>query len=164
MRTCAAPPRALLVRAAAAARVASIISPVRSAAVALHRRTMAVATAAAGAGPTIEHDLTQHRIFAALRDASGGVTAAELTYTLAPPSPGVGGGRPVMDIDHTFVPPAGRGLGLAGKLADAAFAWAAGGGYAVRPTCSYIRETYLPKKKGWAMGAADGVAVPQKLA
>jgi predicted GNAT family acetyltransferase len=57
-----------------------------------------------------------------------------------------------VDITHTFTPPAARGRGLAARLAAAAFAWAAARGAAVRPSCSYISDTYAPAHavgKGW---------------
>ena len=61
----------------------------------------------------------------------------------------------VMDLTHTFCPPSARGKGMAAKLADAAFAWARDHGVAsVRPSCSYIRDSYLPKA-----GAACGFVV-----
>lgn len=55
-----------------------------------------------------------------------------------------------MDITETFVPEAGRGKGLAGKLARAAFEHAKEKGFHVRPTCSYISDTFVPKNPQYA--------------
>jgi predicted GNAT family acetyltransferase len=51
----------------------------------------------------------------------------------------------VMDIYETFVPESHRGKKLGEKLVRAAFALAANRGWAVRPSCSYISDTYLAK-------------------
>ncbi|RYG52398.1 N-acetyltransferase [archaeon] len=56
----------------------------------------------------------------------------------------------VMDITHTYTPPAGRGQGLAGKLTDAAVANAASMGWQVQASCSYVRDNYFPANKGAA--------------
>ena len=55
------------------------------------------------------------------------------------------GGIKCMDLVHTFVPPSGRGLGLAGKLCDAAFEYATANSYRVIPSCTYISGRYLEK-------------------
>ena len=54
---------------------------------------------------------------------------AVLTYVLR-------GDQVVMD--HTLVPPAARGHGVAGRLAEAALRWAAAEGLAVVPQCWYV--------------------------
>lgn len=59
---------------------------------------------------------------------------AFLQYHLAQ----IGDGKTVMDMAHTFVPPSKRGMGLAAKLCDAAFAHAQSRSLPVIPTCSYI--------------------------
>jgi predicted GNAT family acetyltransferase len=46
-----------------------------------------------------------------------------------------------MDMVHTYVPGSKRGLGLAARLCDAAFAHARSHGMRVIPTCSYISVT-----------------------
>lgn len=51
----------------------------------------------------------------------------------------------VMDIYHTFVPPTLRGRNLGGVLCDAAFAHAKREGWKVRPSCSYVSQSYVPK-------------------
>ena len=43
----------------------------------------------------------------------------------------------VMTIRHTEVPQALGGRGIASQLVGAAFAWARGQGYKVRPACEY---------------------------
>jgi uncharacterized protein len=59
---------------------------------------------------------------------------AFLQYHLAQ----LGEGKTVMDMAHTFVPVSKRGMGLAAKLCDAAFAHAQSRSLPVIPTCSYI--------------------------
>jgi hypothetical protein len=49
-----------------------------------------------------------------------------------------------MDMVHTYVPGSKRGLGLAARLCDAAFAHARSHGMRVIPTCSYISVTSSP--------------------
>lgn len=65
----------------------------------------------------------------------------------------------------TYTAPSARGKGVAGKLADAAFTFAREHGYAVRPTCSYIADAYIPGGKGaaasFAMDAGSGLALPK---
>jgi len=43
----------------------------------------------------------------------------------------------VLDITHTYTPPALRGRELAARLTEAAFAFARENGLRVMPTCSY---------------------------
>ena len=59
-------------------------------------------------------------------------------------------GRDVIDLAHTFVPPAGRGKGLAGKLCRSAFAHAKAEGFLVRPTCSYVSDTFIKRHPEFA--------------
>ncbi|WOL11164.1 hypothetical protein Cni_G19925 [Canna indica] len=54
-----------------------------------------------------------------------------------------------MDIVHTYVPRSKRGMGLAARLCDAAFAHAQCHSMLVIPTCSYISDTYLPRNPEW---------------
>ena len=49
----------------------------------------------------------------------------------------------VMDMYETVVPPAHRGQGHAKRLVRAAFAVAHAYGYSVRPSCTYISQTFL---------------------
>ena len=51
----------------------------------------------------------------------------------------------VMDLTHTFVPPSGRGKGIAKILCDEAFAFAQQNNVAIRPSCTYLSQTYLVK-------------------
>ena len=44
----------------------------------------------------------------------------------------------VLDITHTYTPPALRGRELAARLTEAAFAFARDNGLRVVPTCSYV--------------------------
>lgn len=45
----------------------------------------------------------------------------------------------ILDVVHTFAPPALRGRDLAARLTEAAFAWARAEGLRVVPTCSYTQ-------------------------
>jgi predicted GNAT family acetyltransferase len=45
----------------------------------------------------------------------------------------------LLDVQHTWTPPALRGYGLAARLTAAAFAYAREEGLRVVPTCSYTR-------------------------
>lgn len=54
-----------------------------------------------------------------------------------------------IDIHRTFVPPAGRGHGLAGTLVRAALDYAAGEGLRVIPTCPYVAG-YIDKHEEYA--------------
>jgi predicted GNAT family acetyltransferase len=53
------------------------------------------------------------------------------------------GRRSALDLYHTYVPPEGRGRGIAGQLTKAAFEYAQQESMAVVPTCSYVSETFL---------------------
>ncbi len=44
----------------------------------------------------------------------------------------------VLDLDHTYVPPAGRGRGIASQLAAHALRYARDSGYKVLPSCPFI--------------------------
>jgi predicted GNAT family acetyltransferase len=44
----------------------------------------------------------------------------------------------VLDLDHTFVPPALRGAGLASQLTEHALRYAHEHGYRVRPSCPFV--------------------------
>lgn len=77
----------------------------------------------------IHHDATRQRLHLQLDGHE-----AELTYHLREGGP-VGG--TVMVIDHTGVPAAIGGRGVAGRLVQAAFELARGTGWRVLPACSY---------------------------
>lgn len=51
----------------------------------------------------------------------------------------------VFQIDYVYVPAAQRGQGIAGRLVDAAVAYAQSEGLRVLPVCSYARA-YLAQK------------------
>lgn len=51
----------------------------------------------------------------------------------------------VMDIREVFVHERLRGHGMAEKLCDAAFAFAQERGWKVAPSCSYVKEKFLPE-------------------
>jgi predicted GNAT family acetyltransferase len=44
----------------------------------------------------------------------------------------------VLDLDHTYVPPAARGSGIASQLTAHALTFARGGGYQVVPSCPFV--------------------------
>ena len=73
----------------------------------------------------VQHDETRHAFTV---DVDG--EQAELTYTR--PSEGV------IDLNHTFVPVAGRNKGVAAEMAKAALAYARESSLKVIPTCPYI--------------------------
>jgi predicted GNAT family acetyltransferase len=107
--------------------------------------------AAAGAAPPgggIQHDEGAHKFF--VLAATG--QEARLTYTLTPGSGGSGG---IMDLRHTFVPDSFRGQGTAGRLATTACEFAASRGLSIVPTCSYIRDTFLPSTVRAASGGGE---------
>lgn len=63
-----------------------------------------------------------------------GSTEAEMTYAAE------GAGRLV--FDHTFVPPALRGRGIAEKLVEAGVAYARAEQATIVPACSYVRALF----------------------
>jgi predicted GNAT family acetyltransferase len=56
--------------------------------------------------------------------------------------------------DHTYVPPEGRGLGIAAALVDALIADARERGFRIVPQCSYV-ETAFRRHPEWADLLAD---------
>jgi predicted GNAT family acetyltransferase len=79
----------------------------------------------------VRHDRTGHRFTA---DVDG--VDAFISYRELP-------GR-VLDLDHTYVPPAGRGRGIASQLTAHALTFARAGGYKIVPTCPFV-ATYLDR-------------------
>jgi len=59
---------------------------------------------------------------------------AELTYRWS--------GEHVMTINHTYVPRAFEGRGIAGKLVDTVIADARSEGFKIRPFCSYVSAQF----------------------
>lgn len=57
----------------------------------------------------------------------------------------VEGATDVIDAVHTVVPESQRGSGAAAKLCDALFAHAHAQSIKVVPTCSYVRDRYVPR-------------------
>jgi uncharacterized protein len=75
----------------------------------------------------VRHEPDRHRFFV---EVMGGT--AELAYR-----------RPddaTVELVHTEVPEAAEGQGIAGKLAQTAFAWARREGLRVVPTCPFVRK------------------------
>jgi predicted GNAT family acetyltransferase len=56
--------------------------------------------------------------------------------------------------DHTYVPPEGRGLGIAAALVDALIADARAEGFRIVPQCSYV-EAAFRRHPEWADVLAD---------
>jgi len=73
----------------------------------------------------IEHDVSGRRFVT--RCEAG---LAVLEYDLRPDG--------TFDVYHTFVPPAARGRGMAGRLVQAAVDHARTSGYRILPSCSYV--------------------------
>lgn len=99
---------------------------------------------------TIRHD-THHNVFIAT--LQGSTEEAKLMYTLLSPNTTVASlptHQGILDITSTRVPDAFRGRKIAARLADEAFLYAEKNQYLVKPSCSYIADTYLqnqPEKK-----------------
>lgn len=56
--------------------------------------------------------------------------------------------------DHTYVPPEGRGQGIAAKLVDALIADARAQGFRIVPQCSYVAAAFR-RHPEWADVLAD---------
>jgi len=80
--------------------------------------------------PRVTHNTGQHRFEITIDDCS-----AKLEYSIHATQ---------MTIHHTYVPVELRGQKIAGKLAAAAFEFAAKQGLKVIPECSYI-ATYIKR-------------------
>jgi len=76
--------------------------------------------------PPVQHDAGHQRFFLRLEGHE-----AELTYHLRDAA---------LVIDHTGVPEAIGGRGVASRLVQAAFEHARGQGWQVIPACSYARD------------------------
>lgn len=76
---------------------------------------------------TVEHDQKRNRFIVRIGDED-----AELTYARVGPK--------LIDLQHTFVPDAARGHGVAEALAKAAFDYARERNYRVIPTCPFVRH------------------------
>jgi uncharacterized protein len=74
---------------------------------------------------TIRHEPAARRFMADVEGAT-----AFISYRAAP--------GPVLDFNHTYVPPAARGSGIASQLAAHALTFARNGGYRVVPSCPFV--------------------------
>ena len=64
----------------------------------------------------------------------------------------------VMDMIHTYVSPARRGQRLAGKIVRAGFKLAVRREWKIRPSCTYISKTFLPRSEGkWSAHIASSL-------
>jgi predicted GNAT family acetyltransferase len=117
------------------------------------------ASAAEVVDTTIHHDPAPPEggsgVFYVAHAASPAGRAARLTYTRTVATDG--SGAAVLDLRSTVVEEVLRGKGIAGALCVAAFDYAAAVGARVVPTCSYIRDNFVPKHPRYAalvLGAA----------
>jgi len=76
----------------------------------------------------VVHDAVRHRFFVNLSASA----QAFLEYRYIDSG--------LLDFYHTFVPPEGRGTGVAAKLCDEAFAFASATNLKVKPSCSYVSQ------------------------
>jgi predicted GNAT family acetyltransferase len=74
---------------------------------------------------TIRHEPATRRFMADVEGAT-----AFISYREAP--------GPVLDLNHTYVPPAARGGGIASQLTAHALTFARDGGYRVVPSCPFV--------------------------
>jgi predicted GNAT family acetyltransferase len=74
---------------------------------------------------TIRHEPDARRFVLDLPGGTGVITYRELAER-------------VLDLDHTFVPPALRGGGVASQLAEHALRYARERGYRVIPSCPFV--------------------------
>ena len=96
----------------------------------------------------ITHEAAAQRFVARL--AAGAAEVGELTYRIS---------RAQMDLQHTFVAPSGRGLGVGARLADAACAHARAHSLSVLASCSYLSDKYFREPPaGWVYDKDSKVA------
>ena len=106
---------------------------------------------ASAQAPAVDHDATNGTFSIAVPGGRGVLVYVRSTPPLGPP---------VIDIVSTRVPPSARGLGTAKILTDAAFSYARKEQALVKPSCSYVRDTYLSKGadgRPFTMDEAAGV-------
>lgn len=100
----------------------------------------------------VEHDAVEKEFVVTL---SGGSDKAVLQYEIVDcqsvPS------RSVLDLQHTYVPQSLRGRGIAQHLCIAGFEYAKQQGYLVKPTCSYVSDTFLNRNPEF-YGACEGAS------
>jgi predicted GNAT family acetyltransferase len=75
---------------------------------------------------TVQHDPERSRFVLPLSDGE-----AELTYAMF--------SEDVLDLQHTEIPPSGRGRGAGDALVRAALAYAREQGFHVMTTCPYVQ-------------------------
>ena len=68
--------------------------------------------------------------------------------------------RSVLDLRHTEVPVHLRGRGIADRLCQAVFEYAHEAGLCVRPSCSYVSDTWLPRHPEFLPVAEDAAITP----
>ena len=88
---------------------------------------------------TVQHDPERSRFVLPLSDG-----AAELTYAMF--------SEDVLDLQHTEIPPSGRGRGAGDALVRAALAYARERGFHVMTTCPYV-QAWLRKHPDERPGA-----------
>lgn len=81
---------------------------------------------------SIEHNETGSR--GAFHIQREGKRIGEMTYSRTHPS--------LVVVDHTYVDPSLRGMGIAQHLQDAMVAWARETGTKVVPLCSYVKVQF----------------------
>jgi len=69
----------------------------------------------------------------------------------------------LLDLQHTFTPPALRGREIAARLTEAAFAYARAQGLRIVPTCSYTRS-YLARHPELLSPTRDSVSGRERTA
>ena len=74
---------------------------------------------------TIRHEPAAHRFTADVEGATAFISYRQ-------------GQGAVLDLDHTYVPPAARGGGIASQLTAHALTFARDGGYKVVPSCPFV--------------------------
>ena len=79
----------------------------------------------------IKHDSMQSKFYFPTKEAEDAVVDYTL-HTKGEPN--------VMEITHTFVPPALRDKGIAGKITHAALNFADTNNYKVMPTCDFAKD------------------------
>jgi predicted GNAT family acetyltransferase len=82
----------------------------------------------------VKHDEAEHRFYIPLE----GEEEALLLYRRE---------GSTLEFYHTFVPEESRQKGLAEKIVEAGFDYAKHMGYKVKPTCPYVSNHFLRKRK-----------------
>jgi predicted GNAT family acetyltransferase len=106
----------------------------------------------AAAALLIQHEAAAQRFVARLTAA--GPELGELTYVLA---------KAQMDLQHTFVAPSGRGMGVGARLAEAACEHARSQRYSLLASCSFLSDKFFVANcpPGWSYDAKSKCAILQ---